>query len=164
MKEEIKGFKRITDTTEGVIPKKKPKIYLAHNHKWWNTKREARVIKILESRGYEVVNPFDSEEDYIEKYGTYDKHYSEEYANEITEKDWNLIINCDELFAWYPLKDTVIGTPQEVCWAKQLGMKVTALTLSGRPHPFLWSKRVNIYKYYISYQDFKKDKPFFVRE
>ena len=144
--------------------KKKIRIYFAHSHKWWKSKREKMITDVLESRGYEVVDPFDYEDAINEKYGvkSYSENRTEAHANDITEKDWELIVSCDELFAWFPLDTTTIGTPLELGWAKNLGMKVTGLYKYA--HPFLWSKRVGLYKFYVGYQNFKDDKPLFVRD
>ena len=161
MKEEIKGFRRILDTTEGVIPKKT--IYFAHSHKWMNSKRKHKIKEILESRGYEVVDPFEHEEEIIEKYGyQYHENRTEDYANDITEKDYELVKNADELFGWFPIGSTTIGTPLEIGWATNMGKRVTVLYVY--PHPFLWSNRIKLYKLYVGYQNFKDDKPLFVRE
>jgi len=162
MNEEIKGFRKITDTTEGVIPKKIT-VYFAHSHQWQDAKRKWRIKEILESRGYEVVDPFEYEEELEKKYGyAYHENRTKEFADDITEKDYKLVKNADELFAWFPVGSTTIGTPQEICWAKAMKKKVTVLYSSA--HPFLWSERVAIYKLYIGYQNFKDDKPLFVRE
>jgi len=143
---------------------KKIRIYFAHSTKSWKSKREEKIIEILESRGYEVVNPFDYEDAINKKYGVnaYSDNPTEPHANDIVEKDYELVKNCDELFAWFTRDTSMTGTPLEVCWAKNMGKKVTVLYY--RKHPFIWSKRIGIYKLYISYQDFKNDKPLFVRD
>jgi len=141
----------------------KKTIYFAHSHKWMDSKRKKKIRSILESRGYEVFDPFEHEEELIEKYGyVYSENRTKPYANDITEKDYELVKNADELFAWFPIGSTTIGTPLEVCWARNMGKKVTVLYSSA--HPFLWSDIIKIHKLYISYHDFKNDKPLFVRE
>ena len=142
---------------------KKKTIYFAHSHKWMNSKRKQTIKEILESRGYRVVDPFEHEIELEEKYGyKYHENRNEDFANDITEKDYELVFRADELFAWFPIGATTIGTPLEIGWAKDLGKKVTVLYSSA--HPFLWSRRLNLHKLYISYKDFKDDKPLFVRE
>ena len=142
---------------------KKITVYLAHSHQWKDAKRKWRIKEILESRGYEVVDPFEHEIELEEKYGyKYHENRTEDFANAITEKDYELVKNAEELFAWFPIGATTIGTPQEICWAKAMGKKVTVLYSSA--HPFLWSERVAIYKLYVGYQNFKDDKPLFVRD
>lgn len=44
-----------------MIEKKKKTIYFAHPWDKWKTKREEMIERILEERGYEVVNPFKEE-------------------------------------------------------------------------------------------------------
>ena len=157
----------VTHKTETInVPElmmKKKTIYFAHSHQWMDSKRKWKIKQILESRGYKVIDPFEHEQDIIDKYGyVYNENRTKPYAEDITEKDYDLVKNADELFAWFPIGSTTIGTPLEVCWAKNMGKKVTVLYSSA--HPFLWSERIAIYKLYISYQDFKDDKPLFVRE
>jgi len=138
-------------------------IYFAHSHKWMNSKRKLKIKEILESRGYEVVDPFEHETKLVKKWGYwYHENRNEDYANDITNKDYDLVKGAKELFAWFPVGSTTIGTPLEIGWAINMGKKVTVLYSSA--HPFLWSKRVNLYKLYISYQDFKEDKPLFTRD
>ncbi len=138
-------------------------IYFAHSHKWVNSKRKNKIQLILESRGYEVIDPFKHEEEIIKKYGyKYHENRTEAHANDITEKDYNLVKNAEELFAWFPIGNTTIGTPLEIGWALGMGKKVTVLYVY--PHPFLWSNRIKLYKLYVGYQNFKIDKPLFVRE
>jgi len=143
--------------------KEKKTIYFAHSHEWMDSKRKWKIKALLETRGYEVIDPFEHEDVLIKKYGyEYHENRNEQYANDITEKDYELVKNADELFAWFPIGSTTIGTPLEIGWAKNMGKKVTVLYSSA--HPFLWSWRINLYKLYISYQDFKEDKPLFVRD
>ena len=143
---------------------KKKKIYFAHSVKWWKTKREERIIEILESRGFEVVNPFASEREVNEKYKA-EQYYAKPslpYANDITDKDYSLVKSCDELFAWFPKDTTVIGTPIEMMKAIEWKKKVSVLYC--KPHPFLWSDLLGVHVFYLGYDNFKNNIIFHERE
>lgn len=118
--------------------KRKKTIYFAHPVETMDTKKEREIIKILESRGYEVINPFEKEKALVAKYGV--KYYydnpSEEFAIEITVGDYYLVEICDEYFGWFPEKITSIGTALELAHADKFNKKITAIY--NKPHPFLW--------------------------
>lgn len=142
----------VKDTTEGVIRKK---IYFAHPFDKWRTKREEMIERILERMGYEVINPFKEEDKLNDKYGV-DNYYEEptiEFARDIVDKDYKMVQECDEYFGWFPKDVTVIGTPLELAWAKQMNKKITVLCY--KPQPFLW---VFANKFYLGYDNFAKGK------
>lgn len=150
--------KWIFDTTEGVIPKK---IYFAHPFDKWRTPREEMIERFLKDRDYEVINPFKQESKLNEKYGV-DNYYESptiEFARDIVDKDRMMVLECDEYFGWFPKGVTMIGTPIELMWARELKMKITCLCY--KPQPFLW-----MYSdvFYTSYKDFVTNKPFWVKE
>ena len=130
------------------------KIYFAHPFDKWKSKREEMIVRILEERGYEVINPFEEEDRLNVKYGV--NHYYEkptfQFAKDIVDKDYEMVKNCDEYFGWFPKDVTMIGTPIEFMWAKNLGKKTTVLCY--KPQPFLW---VLADRFYIGYNNFQED-------
>jgi len=136
------------------VRKVKKKIYFAHPFDKWRTKREDMIEKVLEERGYIVINPFKKEDKLNEKYGV-DNYYekpTKEFANDIVNKDYEMVIDCDEYFGWFPKGVTMIGTPIELVWAYTHGKKITVLCY--KPQPFLWMMAD---KFYIGYNNFVDD-------
>ncbi|MHA1733530.1 MAG: hypothetical protein ACTSU5_16400 [Promethearchaeota archaeon] len=132
------------------------KIYFAHPFDTWKTPEETRIAGVLESRGYEVVNPFDVEHELNEKYdatGFYEKP-SYSFAVDIVQEDYETFCGCDEYFGWFPRGITVVGTAIELAWALRQGKRITALCY--KPNPFLW---VYADALYADYEAFKNDQP-----
>ena len=139
----------------------KKTIYFAHPFDKWRTKREEMIEKILEERGFVVINPFKEEDKLNEKYGV-DNYYenpTEPFALDIVNKDWLAVSKCDAYFGWFPKDITMIGTSIELVWALLLGKET--ITLSYKPHPFLW---MFSNKFYTNYSKFVSDEPFSVKE
>jgi len=141
--------------------KYKPKIYFAHPFDKWQTPREDQIEKILESRGYIVVNPFKEEDKLNEKYGVnnYYENPTYNFAKDIVDKDYQMVSDCDEYFGWFPKDVTMIGTPIELVWAHDLGKKITVLCY--KPQPFLWMMAD---VFYIRYRNFRDDIKFYEKE
>jgi len=139
---------------------KKGTIYFAHPFDRWKSKREEMIEQILEERGYDVVNPFKEENKLNEKYGVsnYYERPTFDFANDIVNKDYESVKECDEFFAWFPKDVTSIGTPIELVWASLMKKKITVLCY--KPQPFLW-KLVDIF--YIGYANFVNDIRFYER-
>lgn len=133
---------------------KKKSIYFAHPFDKIGSKREEMIIKTLEERGYEVVNPFERESKLNEKYGV--NHYYESptksFAKDIVRLDKEAVKECDEYFGWFPKGVTMIGTPIELVWAYDFGKKITVICY--KPQPFLWCLADT---FYIGYENFVKD-------
>lgn len=145
-------IRTVKDTTEGVIRKT---IYFAHPFDKWRSKREEMIERILTEMGYEVINPFKEEDKLNEKYGV-DNYYENptiEFAKDIVDKDRIMVENCDEYFGWFPKDVTMIGTPLELAWARQMGKKITVLCY--KPQPFLW---VFSHQFYLGYDNFVNGK------
>jgi len=135
---------------------RKPKIYLAHPFDKRNSKRKEMIIKKLEEKGYEVIDPFVGENKLEEKYGvkSYYDNPLRAFALEIKERDFNQVKNCDALFAWIPKDVTMIGTIRE--FDKALRNRKHTIVLCYKPNPFLEDAD----ELYLSYQDFLEGKPF----
>lgn len=137
--------------------KGKTSVYFAHPFDTRDTKREEMVIKHLKKSGYCVINPFDYEDELCEKHGV-DNYYDKpckDLAVEMVSRDFKEVEMCDELFAWIPNSSSSMGTLFEIAYAYELGKKVTVFV--ERAHPFLLFYADIMY---ISYSDFKKDKPY----
>ena len=97
----------------------KVKCYFAHPWSRHNSNGEKRIMSILRSRGVEVINPFDGEDEVLQKYGIEKNSYYYKpiykLAREIWIKDLKQIESCDMLLVWLPEKS--IGTPQEISYA-----------------------------------------------
>ena len=141
-------------------PKKK-KIYFAHPYDKWKSKREEMIERLLEQRGYEVVNPFKKENKLNEKYGVenYYENPTRPFAKDIVNKDWYMVADCDSYFGWFPKDVTMIGTPIELTWALLLQKEI--ISLCYKPQPFLW---LMSNKLYIDYDNFVNDTPFVNQE
>lgn len=126
----------------------KREIYFAHPSEKYNSKREKRIIEILESRKYKVINPFDYQnpKDIISENRTY---------SSVIPKDKKLLEKCDEIFCWYPKGYNIrtIGTTWEMAWAYRDGKYITVLTFL-KYHPFL---EFYANKVYYCYQAFLHD-------
>ena len=79
---------------------------------------------------------------------------SQNIAEDIKEKDFKQVENCDAFFAWIPKDVTMIGTIREFDKALRDG-KYTII-LCYRPNPFLEDAD----ELYLSYQDFLEGKQF----
>ena len=143
------------------MEKERKKIYFAHPWDKWKTKREEMIERILEERGYEIVNPFKEENKLNEKYGV-DNYYEDPtkpFATDIVDKDWEMVEECDAYFGWFPKDVTMIGTPIELVWALLLNKEI--ISLCYKPQPFLW---VMCNKLYVDYDKFVSDIPFVNQE
>ncbi len=136
--------------------KERKKIYLAHPFDRRFSKRKEMIIKKLEERGFEVIDPFVGENKIEKKYGgkSYYDNPLRAFALEIKERDFNQIEILDAFFAWIPKDVTVIGTIREFDKAIQRG-KYT-IVLCYKPNPFLEDAD----ELYLSYQDFLEGKQF----
>lgn len=151
---ECTGLNRFTDMTRGVLGK----IYFAHPESRWQTKREEMISKILTKRGYDVVNPFDGEEALLKKHnaGRYYKNPSKPLSDEIVEKDYQMVMECDSYFGWFPKKSMATGTAIEMEWAYNAGKRI--IVLIWKPQPFCWN-RCDVM--YLGYNNFKNDVRFY---
>jgi len=122
-------------------------VYLAHPYDMRNSEMKKEIVKILSKR-YTVMDPFASEPD------GYYKTPSVNLAHEIINKDFNLLLSCDEYFGWFPKGVTSIGTAIEMMWAYMLEKPVS--TMSHRPNPFLL---VHSDKFYSSLDELETDTP-----
>jgi len=138
------------------MEKEKKKIYFAHPWDRLGTKREEMIIKKLEERGFEVINPFVGENKLEAKYGGmgYYDNPLRAFALDIKEKDFKQVIDCDAFFAWIPKDVTMIGTIREFDKALENGRYT--IILCYRPNPFLEDAD----ELYLSYQDFLEGKQF----
>ena len=138
---------------------KMKKIYLAHPFDRRFSKRKEMIIKKLEERGFEVIDPFVGEDELEKKYKvkTYYDNPCRDFALEIKERDFNQVINCEALFAWIPKDVTMIGTIREFDKALEKG-KYT-IVLCYKPNPFLEDAD----ELYLSYQNFLDEKSFIWR-
>ena len=132
-------------------------IYFAHPFDKWRTPREEFIEKVLEERGYTVINPFKQENKLNKKYGVDNYYHSPciEFAKDIVDKDYDMVNNCDEIFCWIPKGITMIGTIIELMWANYLNKKITVLCYKPQPFFYRYAEKL-----YISYDDFKKDIPY----
>lgn len=137
--------------------KKRPTIYFAHPFDRMGSKREEMIERILEERGYEVVNPFKKEIDLNAKYGVnnYYENPTKEFAEDIVVSDYKLVADCDEYFGWFPKGVTMIGTPLELAYAMKHKKKITVLCYKAQP--FLWY-HANVF--YLGYDNFVKGERF----
>ena len=125
-------------------------IYLAHPYDKRYSKRKEMIAKKLTEKGFNVVDPFDGEDNIAEKYGvkTYYENPWEDFAREIVNRDFKQVDECDALFAWIPKGVTMIGTVKELVRAEMHGKHT--IVLCYKPNPFL----VDVSELYLSYQDF----------
>lgn len=135
---------------------RKPRIYLAHPFDRRFSKRKEMIIKKLEEKGYEVVDPFIGENKLEKKYGGkgYYDNPLRAFALDIKEKDFNQVIDCDAYFGWVPKDVTVVGTIREFDKALEHGKHT--IVLCYKPNPFLEDAD----ELYLSYQDFLEGKQF----
>lgn len=150
-------FSNFGDTTKGVLGK----IYFAHPESRWQSKREEMITRILEKRGYEVINPFDRENELLKKYKTesYYKNPSKTFADEIVKKDRKMCIEeCESYFGWFPKKSMAIGTAIEMDWAYIAHKYI--IVLIDKPQPFCWNYCDILY---LGYNNFKNDVKFYER-
>ncbi len=135
---------------------RKPKIYFAHPSRKRSSKRKEMLIKKLKEIGYEVIDPFVGEDILAKKYGVdfYYQNPCRDFALEIKERDFNMVLDCDALFAWIPKGVTMIGTIREFDKAIENG-KYT-IVLCYKANPFLEDAN----KLYLTYRDFIEGKEF----
>ena len=152
------GYKKLKYVNQGGIflAHQKKSIYFAHPFDRWQSKREGMIEQILEQRGYKVVNPFTEENRLNKKYGVenYYQNPCDEFSQDIVDKDWDMVVDCESYFGWFPKGVAMIGTPIELVWALLLGKEI--ITLTYKPHPFL---KMFSDTMYVSYNDFIEDKP-----
>lgn len=88
------------------------KIYYSHPKTYKNSKEEAQDIKLLESRGFEVENP-------------YNPKFSDLWQTEGIGFGKTLVEMCDRV-AFRPLSNGKIsaGSVKELGWAKELGKPI----------------------------------------
>ena len=143
------------------------RIYFAHSWSRWKTKQESQIIKILEDRGYIVHNPFDKEIELNKKYNInwYSDNPTKPHANDIYDIDFANLMECDAYFGWFSKNNHIIGTSIELAWAyyaELLGYEqMEIIVLSFKKHPFNWRM---CDKFYEGYNNFKQDKPFYIRK
>ena len=77
----------------------KLRAYFAHPYKTIGSEGEKRIIDILEERKVKVINPFDTEDDVLEKYN--DKPLRK-LGRDIWIKDLNQISKCNIFVVWMP--------------------------------------------------------------
>jgi len=134
----------------------KKKIYLAHPFDRRFSKRKNMLIKKLEERGFEVIDPFDGEDEIAKQYGvkSYYENPCRAFALEIKERDFTQVESCDALFAWIPKGVTMIGTIRE--FDRALEHEKYIIVLCYKPNPFLEDAD----ELYLSYQDFLNETQF----
>jgi len=134
----------------------KKKIYFAHPFSKMGTKREEMIIKILEERGFEVIDPFIGEDELCRKYGVsyYYQKPMLQFANEIVYRDFKMVDDCDALFAWLPKTSVCLGTVRELDRALRKGKET--IVIHHKPNPFL----IDVDILYLNYNDFKWDVPY----
>ena len=116
------------------------RIYLAHCHKIRDLGKDYESL--LESWGYEVINPFDGDEESRTLTELYQKHkHAMDEGERVTlqlickmiyEKDLRRISKADALVVIYALEST--GTSQEIQIGGRMGKKVVIVT--DFIHPF----------------------------
>ena len=133
--------------------KPKKKIYFAHPFKMKGSMSEHEISTIIEDSGYEVIEPFEDEKIILHKHGlkSYYDNPRKDIAGEIFRRDFNHIMVCDELVAWFPREIPCIGTAIELLWAYNAD-KYTYV-ISPVRHPFLLSMTDFIYP---SIEEFRK--------
>ena len=136
-------------------------MYFAHPFDTWKTEMEQKITDILRERGYEVVNPFVTEQGLNKKYGVpgYYDQPSLPLAHDIVKADFNMLSACEEYFGWFPRGITIVGTVVEMMWACKQGKPVT--TLCYKPNPFLL---VYSDKFFPSMEDFVKNNAIWTRQ
>ncbi len=136
-------------------------VYFAHPFDTWKTEMEQKIIDILSKRGYQVVNPFVTEQRLNQKYGVpgYYEKPSLPLAHDIVREDFEMLSTCDEYFGWLPKGISIVGTVVEMMWACKQGKPVT--TLGYKPNPFLL---VYSDRFFSSFEDFMQDRPSWVRD
>jgi len=134
----------------------KPKIYFAHPSRRKDSKRKEMLIKKLEERGYEVVDPFVGEDELAKKYGVdfYYENPCRDFALEIKKRDFFKVVSCNALFAWIPKGVTMIGTIRE--FDKALRHNIHTIVLCYKANPFLEDAD----ELYLTYKDFINNKQF----
>ena len=135
---------------------RKLKIYFAHPLSKWGSGGERTIIRILESMGLEVVNPFTGELAILRKYGLnhgrYYKNPLYKLGIELWTKDLKQIEKCDILLAWIPEK--CMGTPQEIAHAFRHKKFIQIITNIKHPSfAFYKNKGAQVFS---SITDFKK--------
>ncbi len=125
-----------------------PKIYFARSNRQRGTRKGRKIIKVLRERGYEVFDPFA---------GRVKKRVIDTC---IVDKDIDLIDFCDAIFCWFAKKhNTHIGSGAELMYAHMTHKRIIALHY--QPHIFLLRFADVLY---VSFKDFKKDKPYKLSE
>lgn len=134
----------------------KPKIYFAHPSRKRFSKRKEMLINKLREKGYEIIDPFVGEGKIANKYGVnfYYENPCRDFALEIKERDFNMVVKCDALFAWIPKGVTMIGTIRE--FDKALEHRKHTIVLCYKANPFLEDAD----ELYLTYQDFIEGKQF----
>lgn len=136
------------------MSEKKKRVYFAHPYNRWKSAREGYIEKTLVDLGYDVINPFDNEEELMRKYNI-NKFYEKpnvHLAGEIVELDYETLEKCDIIFAWIPKNSNPFGTVIELMWARE--MKKEIIILSYRPNPFFCYLEC---KLFLGYYNFKNN-------
>ena len=115
------------------------KIYFAHPEKTRDSDQEEFIIKLLQIRGWDVINPFDGQ--------------TEEATLQTVENDFNLLESCDAVFCYIPENIDCLGTVCEFNWAIQLNK--TLIVLTDKYHAFA---DYFADEYYIGFQNFYNNK------
>lgn len=119
------------------------KIYFAHTTKQSESRRKKKIVRILTKRGYEVFDPLEGQ-----SMKTKDTC--------IIDMDFELLDFCDSIFCWFPKKHgTNIGSSMEMM-RSYMKKKDEIIALHYKHHIFLMRFAT---KFYISFRDFKKDRP-----
>ena len=141
--------------------KPKKKIYFAHPVERKGGLWEKKIIILLESCGYEVIEPFMDEKVILHKHGL-DSFYDnprKDIAGEIFRRNFNHVMGCDELLAWFPERLPCINTSVELVWAYNAD-KYTYV-ISPVKYPFLLSMTDFIYHSIIRFEkSFAEDAKF----
>ena len=118
--------------------KKKLKCYFAHAYEARDTPEETLIIEELKSRGVDVINPFDGEDDMmLEKYGRTSGYYPDppyKMAREIWAQDLRRVAECDMLLVYVePGKRLSGGCGIEMFHAYQLHKFIQIISSSKHP-------------------------------
>jgi len=129
------------------------KVYFAHPHRTIGTAEEKVLIREMEKRGWEVINPFENNPG-EEIMGRIKRGaFSIFDAIELVQHDFASIGICTAVLVWLPNKVSTVGTICELVQAVKLRKATIVIhqTDRGRPHP--WAAYY-ANQYYLTVQDF----------
>ena len=135
------------------------KCYFAHPYGKRGGLGERRIIKTLEKRGIEPINPFDGEDKFLAERGIEGgKYYKKplfDVACEMWEMDMKSVADTDILLAWIPKLS--LGTPQELAIAAML-LGHGIIIISSIRHPSIAFYKQNYgARLYDSIDDFENN-------